>query len=79
MPLDGKIMEGSSLVDTSALTGETVPRRVQAGEEILSGFINTSGLLLVEVTKEYGQSTIAKILDLVQNAGSKSTYREFYN
>ncbi|HHY05695.1 MAG TPA: cadmium-translocating P-type ATPase, partial [Clostridia bacterium] len=76
VPLDGKIMEGSSLVDTSALTGETVPRRVQAGEEILSGFINTSGLLLVEVTKEYGQSTIAKILDLVQNAGSKKAPTE---
>ncbi|MGI6588732.1 MAG: heavy metal translocating P-type ATPase [Peptococcia bacterium] len=76
VPLDGKIVEGNSLVDTSALTGETVPRRLQEGEEILSGFINTSGLLLVEVTKEYSQSTVAKILDLVQNASSKKAPTE---
>lgn len=76
VPLDGRIVEGNSFADTSALTGETVPRRVQVGEEILSGFINTSGLLTVEVTKEYGQSTVAKILDLVQHAGSKKAPTE---
>jgi Cd2+/Zn2+-exporting ATPase len=78
VPLDGKIIEGRSLVDTSALTGESVPRDVKPGDGILGGFINTSGVLFVEVTKEFGESTVAKILDLVQNAaGRKATTENF--
>lgn len=76
VPLDGKIVEGSSYVDTSALTGESMPREVTAGSEVLSGFINTSGLLTVEVTKSYGESTVSKILDMVQNASSKKAPTE---
>lgn len=76
VPLDGKVIEGNSLVDTSALTGESVPRDVKPGDGILSGSINTNGVLLVEVTKEYGESTVAKILDLVQNASSKKAPTE---
>lgn len=76
VPLDGIIIEGSSLVDTSVLTGESVPRELLAGDEILSGSINMTGLLVVEVSKEYGQSTVAKILDLVQHAGSKKAPTE---
>lgn len=76
VPLDGRIVEGNSLVDTAALTGEAISRELRVGDEILSGFINTSGLLVVEVLKEYGDSTVAKILDLVQNAGSKKAPTE---
>lgn len=76
VPLDGRIVEGSSMVDTSALTGESVPRSVSSGDEILSGFINKNGVLSVKVTKEFGQSTAARILDLVQNAGSKKAPTE---
>lgn len=76
VPLDGKVIEGNSLVDTSALTGESVPRDVKPGDGILSGSINTNGVLLVEVTKEYGESTVAKILDLVQHASSKKAPTE---
>jgi Cd2+/Zn2+-exporting ATPase len=76
IPLDGKIIEGSSLLDTSALTGESALREVAAGSEILSGSINTNGLLTIEVTKEFGQSTVSKILDLVQNAGAKKAQTE---
>ncbi|AZO96061.1 cadmium-translocating P-type ATPase [Halocella sp. SP3-1] len=71
VPLDGEVLKGSSLVDTSALTGESVPRRVKSGEEILSGMINKTGLLTVKVNKEYNQSTVAQILDLVENASAK--------
>ncbi|AEF94478.1 cadmium-translocating P-type ATPase [Desulfotomaculum nigrificans CO-1-SRB] len=78
VPLDGKVIEGQSLVDTSAMTGESVPREVVPGAEVLSGFINKSGLLTVEVTKEFGQSTVAKILDLVENAaGQKAPTENF--
>ncbi|MEL7563471.1 MAG: heavy metal translocating P-type ATPase [Dehalobacterium sp.] len=76
VPLDGKIIDGKSMMDTSALTGESVPRDVKTGDEILSGFINTSGAISVEVSKEFGESTVAKILDLVQNASSKKAPTE---
>lgn len=76
VPLDGKVIEGKSMMDTSALTGESVPREVEAGNDVLSGFINKNGLLTVEVTKEFGESTVAKILDLVQNASSKKAPTE---
>jgi Cd2+/Zn2+-exporting ATPase len=71
VPLDGLVREGTSALDVSALTGESLPRDVAAGSEILSGSINKSGLLLVEVTRPFGESTVSRILDLVQNAGSK--------
>lgn len=76
VPLDGKVLEGKSMMDTSALTGESVPREVEAGNDVLSGFINKNGLLTVEVTKEFSESTVAKILDLVQNASSKKAPTE---
>jgi len=76
IPLDGKVTEGSSMLDTSALTGESVPREVGAGDTVLSGFINKNGLLTVEVTKEFGESTVSRILDMVQNAGSKKARTE---
>ncbi|MDD4503557.1 MAG: heavy metal translocating P-type ATPase, partial [Clostridiaceae bacterium] len=76
VPLDGRITEGRSMADTSALTGESVPREVNQGDEILAGFINKNGVLTVEVTKEYGESTVSKILDLVQNASSKKSHTE---
>lgn len=78
VPLDGKILEGTSFVDTSALTGESVPRKVHGGEEVLSGFINTSGVLTVEVLKEYNNSAVARILDLVQNASNKKAKIESF-
>ena len=71
IPLDGEILDGSSLVDTAALTGESVPRSVNAGESVLAGMINQSGVLTVRVTRLFGESSIAKILDLVQNASNK--------
>lgn len=76
IPLDGKVISGSSMVDTSALTGESVPREVEAGSDVLSGFINKNGLLSIEVMKEYSESTVAKILDLVENASSKKAPTE---
>jgi Cd2+/Zn2+-exporting ATPase len=76
VPLDGKVLEGSSMLDTSALTGESVPREVEAGNDVLSGSINKNGLLTVEVTRESGESTVSKILDLVQNASSKKAPTE---
>ncbi|WP_028401247.1 heavy metal translocating P-type ATPase [Ectobacillus panaciterrae] len=76
VPLDGKVVDGTSLVDTSALTGESVPREIESGSEILSGFINKNGVLTIEVTKEFGESTVSKILDLVQNASSRKAPTE---
>jgi Cd2+/Zn2+-exporting ATPase len=76
VPLDGKIIEGSSMIDTSALTGESVPREVGTGDSVLGGVINKNGLLTIEVEKEFGDSTVAKILDLVQNASSKKAPTE---
>ena len=76
VPLDGVVVSGSSMVDTSNITGETVPRTARVGDEVLSGFVNNSGLLTIEVSKEYGQSTVSKILDLVENASSKKAPTE---
>ncbi|MGH4124096.1 MAG: heavy metal translocating P-type ATPase [Clostridium sp.] len=76
VPLDGMVIEGKSLVDTAALTGESVPRQVVSGDDILAGCINKNGLLTIEVKKEFGESTLAKILDLVQNASSKKAPTE---
>lgn len=76
VPLDGKVIEGYSMVDTSALTGESVPREVVVGDSVLGGVINNNGLLTIEVEKEFGDSTVAKILDLVQNASSNKAPTE---
>ncbi|MCG8482643.1 MAG: cadmium-translocating P-type ATPase [Clostridia bacterium] len=76
VPLDGIVTEGSSMLDTSDLTGESVPRKVTKGDKILGGFINTNGVLVVKVEKEFGESTVSKVLDLVQNASSKKSPTE---
>lgn len=76
IPLDGNVIEGKSMVDTSALTGESVQREIAKGDEALAGFINNSGVLTIEVTKEFGETTVSKILDLVQNASSKKAPTE---
>lgn len=76
IPLDGTVIDGTSSVDTSALTGESVPRTVRVGDSVISGCINQSGVLKVEVTKEYEDSTVAKILDLVENSASKKAKAE---
>lgn len=76
VPLDGEIIDGQSFVDTSALTGESVPRKVVVGEEILNGFVNQSGRLTVKTTTTFGESTVNKILDLVENASSKKAPAE---
>lgn len=76
IPLDGTVVEGSSMIDTKALTGESVPRSVGAGDDVLSGCININGLLTAKATKEYGESTVSKILDLVENAGNKKSNSE---
>ncbi len=76
VPLDGVVRKGTSSLDTKALTGESIPRDVIPGDAVISGCVNKSGLLEIEVTKEYGQSTVAKILDLVENAGSKKAEAE---
>lgn len=76
VPLDGIVKKGESFLDTSALTGESVPRRISAGDEILSGCINGSGLLEIEVSKEFEESTVSKILDLVENASSRKAKAE---
>lgn len=76
VPLDGKVIEGNSMLDTSALTGESLPREVEPGSDILSGCININGVVTAEVTKEFGESTASKILDLVENASSKKSHTE---
>ena len=76
IPLDGVVVEGNSMIDTKALTGESVPREVNVGDDILSGCINVNGLLKVEVTKEFEESTVSKILELVENASSKKSKSE---
>jgi Cd2+/Zn2+-exporting ATPase len=76
IPLDSKVIEGFSMIDTSAITGESVPRDVEVGNEILSGCININGVITAEVTKEFEDSTVSKILDLVENASSKKSNSE---
>lgn len=76
VPLDGIVIEGDSMLDTSALTGESMPKEVGVGDEILSGSINQNGLITVKVSKEFGESTVSKILQLVQNASSKKAPSE---
>ena len=76
IPLDGVVLEGQSMVNTSALTGESVPRQVQPGDDVISGCVNQSGLLRVRVTKPFGESTVQKILDLVENSSSKKAKAE---
>ena len=78
IPLDGCVIEGKSSLDTKALTGESLPREISEGEEVLSGCINLNGLIKVEVTKEFGESTVSKILDLVENASSKKSKSEHF-
>ena len=76
IPIDGVVTEGESAVNTSALTGESLPRQVKAGDEVLSGCVNLSGLLHIRTTKEFGDSTVAKILDLVENSSMKKAKAE---
>lgn len=76
IPLDGIVLEGSSTLDTAALTGESVPRDIQQGNEVISGCVNLSGLLKVQVTKAFEQSTVSKILDLVENSSAKKAKAE---
>ena len=76
IPLDGQVVEGSSFVDTSALTGESVPRRVEPGDEVMAGMVNTRGLLTVRVTRPFGESSVAKILRLVETAAARKAPTE---
>lgn len=76
VPLDGRVVEGSSILDTSALTGESLPREVEVGSSVLAGFINKSGALTIEVERIFGESTVSKILEMVQNASSKKAATE---
>ena len=76
VPIDGTVVEGCSTLNTSALTGESLPREVRPGEEIISGCINMTGLLRIKTTKEFGESTVSKILDLVENASSRKSKSE---
>ena len=76
IPLDGVIVEGKTLLDTKALTGESMPKEALEGSEVLSGCINLNGVIKVKVTKEFGESTVSKILDLVENASSKKSKSE---
>lgn len=76
VPIDGIILEGTSTLNTSALTGESLPREAKAGDEIISGCINMSGLLKIQTTREFGESTVSKILDLVENASSRKSKPE---
>ena len=78
VPLDGKVTDGNSSVDTKAITGESVPRNIKGGDIIYSGFINGNGLLTIEVEKIFAESTVSRILELVQNAGSKKSKTENY-
>ena len=76
IPLDGKVVEGKSTLDTKALTGESLPKEVVEGEDVLSGCININGVIKIKVTKGYGESTVSKILDLVENASNKKSKSE---
>ena len=76
VPLDGVIIEGRTMVDTSALTGESLPRSLDTGDEILSGMVNRDGLITVRVTRDYGDSTVARILELVENSAARKAPTE---
>ena len=76
IPIDGEVVEGSSTLNTSALTGESLPREVESGDEVISGCININGVLKIRTTKEFGESTVSKILDLVENASSRKSKAE---
>lgn len=76
VPIDGVIVDGSSTLNTSALTGESLPREVRGGDEVISGCVNLTGLLRIETTKEFGESTVSKILDLVENSSMKKSRSE---
>ena len=76
VPIDGVIVEGTSSLNTSALTGESLPREANSGDEIISGCINMTGVLRIQTTKEFGESTVSKILDLVENASSRKSKSE---
>ena len=76
IPIDGVILEGATTLNTSALTGESLPREVRAGDDVISGCINMTGVLKIQTTKEFGESTVSKILDLVENASSKKSRSE---
>ena len=76
IPLDGVVLDGISMADTMVLTGESVPKEINIGDEVLSGYVNQSGILKIKVTKEYGESTVSKILKLVENSSSKKSRSE---
>ena len=76
VPIDGVVVDGTTTINTSALTGESLPRDVAPGEEIISGCINLSGLIRVRTTKPFGESTVSKILELVENSGSRKSHSE---
>ena len=76
LPIDGVVVDGNAALNTSALTGESMPREVTVGDEVISGCINMNGVLKVQTTKEFGESTVSKILDLVENASSKKSKSE---
>ena len=78
VPLDGVVVEGEASLNTSALTGESLPRDVKTGDEIISGCINMNGVLKIRTTKEFGESTVSKILDLVENASSRKSRSEAF-
>jgi len=78
IPLDGIVVEGESMLNTKSLTGESIPKKVSIKDEVLSGCINQDGILRIKVTKEFGESTVSKILDLVENAGSKKSQSEHF-
>ena len=76
VPIDGIIVDGSTTLNTSALTGESLPRSVKNGDEVISGCINMTGAITIETTKEFGESTVSKILDLVENSSMKKSKSE---
>lgn len=76
VPIDGVVVEGSSQLDTAALTGESVPRAIEAGSEVVSGCVNLTGLLVIKTTKPFGESTVSRILELVENAAEKKAHTE---
>ena len=78
IPLDGVVLEGTSALDTAALTGESLPRQVQPGDDVISGCVNLTGLLKVQVTRGFEESTVSRILDLVENAGSRKARAEHF-